>query len=201
MLRRRVAVLPLVALVGCGTKDRPAPDSVRQKADTPSVAATPVRIDSVPGARVAAKWVVTPRGIGPVLAGTSIAALSTALGERLRAEYAPGASCGYVRASSLPRGVFVMVDRDTVVRVDVRTGDVRTAEGTGIGDSEADVLKRYEGRVRVAPGKYSGPGGHDLTVTAPPDTLHRMVFETVGQKVVRFRAGRRAAVELVEGCA
>ena len=94
-----------------------------------------------------------------------------------------------------------MVDHDTVVRVDVRMGDVRTAEGTGIGDSEADVLKRYEGRVRVTPGKYTGPAGHDLTVTAPPDTLHRIVFETVGQKVVHYRAGRRAAVDLVEGCA
>ena len=201
MLRRSLAVLPLIALVACGSKESPAPGSARQKADTPVVSSAPARTDSAPGDRAAAKWVVTPRGIGPVLAGTSIAALSTALGERLRAEYAPGASCGYVRASSLPRGVFVMVDRDTVVRVDVRTGDVRTAEGTGIGDSEAEVLTRYEGRVRVAPGKYSGPGGHDLTVTAPPDTLHRMVFETVGKKVVRYRAGRRAAVDLVEGCA
>lgn len=94
-----------------------------------------------------------------------------------------------------------MVDHDTVVRVDVRTGDVRTAEGAGIGDAEADVLKRYAGRVRVTPGKYTGPAGHDLTVTSPPDTLHRIVFETVGEKVVHYRAGRRAAVDLVEGCA
>jgi hypothetical protein len=202
MLHRSVAILPLVALAACGRTESPAADSARPQIDTPiAPAATPVRADSAPSERAAAKWVVTPKGVGPVLAGTSIAALSDALGERLRAEYAPGASCGYVRASALPRGVIVMVDRDTVVRVDVRTGDLRTAEGVGIGDSEADVLKRYEGRVRVTPGKYTGPAGHDLTVTAPPDTLHRIVFETAGQKVVQYRAGRRAAVDLVEGCA
>ncbi|HET9013164.1 MAG TPA: hypothetical protein VFN38_15165 [Gemmatimonadaceae bacterium] len=144
---------------------------------------------------------VTPRGIGPVLAGTSIAALSAALGETLHPEYAPGASCGYVRATALPNGVFVMVDRDTVVRVDVRTGAARSAEGVGIGDREADVLTRYEGRVRVAPNKYTGPAGHDLVVTTPPDTLHLMLFETNGRTVLRYRAGRRTAVNLVEGCA
>jgi len=200
MLRRPTVRLLLVALAACATKDGSLPDSGRPAADTVASAA-PVRAESTPCDRAAAKWVVTPQGVGPVLAGTSIAALSATLGERVRPEYAPGASCGYLRASAIPRGVFVMVDRDTIVRVDVRTGDVRTAEGAGIGDSEADVLKRYEGRVRVAPGKYTGPDGHDLTVTAPPDTLHRIVFETVGEKVVRYRAGRRAAVDLVEGCA
>jgi hypothetical protein len=187
-------------LAACGRTDRPTVDSVRRASDT-AVGAVSAGPESTSSDRTAVRWVVTPRGVGPVLAGTSIAALSTALGERLRGEYSPGASCGYLRASALPRGVFVMVDHDTVVRVDVRTGDVRTAEGAGIGDSEAEVLQRYEGRVRVTPGKYTGPDGHDLTVTSPPDTLHRIVFETVGQKVVHYRAGRRAAVDLVEGCA
>ena len=190
----------MVAVAACARKETPPTDSGRAAADTAAPAA-PARADSTSSDRAAAKWVVTPQGVGPVLAGTTITALSTALGERVRPEYAPGASCGYLRAAAIPRGVFVMVDRDTIVRVDVRAGDLRTAEGAGIGDSEADVLKRYEGRVRVTPGKYTGPAGHDLTVTAPPDTLHRIVFETVGQKVVRYRAGRRSAVELVEGCA
>ena len=187
-------------LAACGRKDNPTVDSVRRATDT-AVAAVPARTESTSSDRTGARWVVTPRGVGPILAGTSIAALSSTLGERLRAEYSPGASCGYLRASALPHGVFVMVDHDTVVRVDVRTGDVRTAEGAGIGDSEAEVLTRYQGRVRVTPGKYTGPTGHDLTVTSPPDTMHRIVFETVEQKVVRYRAGRRAAVDLVEGCA
>ena len=201
MLRRSVAVFALVPLAACGEKAAPVTDSARAQAGTSAAVATPARTDNASSDRAAAKWVVTPQGVGPVLAGTSIAALSTVLGERLRAEYAPGASCGYVRATTLPRGVVVMVDHDTVVRVDMRMGDVRTAEGAGIGDSETDVLKRYAGRVRVTPGKYTGPAGHDLTVTAPPDTLHRIVFETVGQRVVHYRAGRRAAVDLVEGCA
>jgi hypothetical protein len=70
-----------------------------------------------------------------------------------------------------------------------------------VGDAEASVVKRYEGRVRTTPHKYTGPVGHYLTVTAPPDSAHAIVFETDGSRVVNYRAGRRSAVALVEGCA
>ena len=148
-----------------------------------------------------ARWVVTPNGFGPVLAGMSLSALGSALGEPVRASYEAGSHCAYVRPAALPRDVLVMVQSDTVARVDVRARDVLTEEGAGVGDTEASVLERYRGRVRTTPHKYTGPQGHYLIVSALPDTAHLIVFETDGRTVVSYRAGRRPAVELVEGCA
>jgi hypothetical protein len=77
---------------------------------------------------------------------------------------------------------------------------VRTSEGAGVGDTEASVLARYEGRVRVEPHKYAGPTGHYLVVAAPPDTSHLIIFETDEGTVVTYRAGRTPEVRYVEGC-
>ena len=94
-----------------------------------------------------------------------------------------------------------MIVDDTVARVEVTSGDVKTAEGAGIGDAESDVVTLYQGRVEVQPHKYTGPQGHYVVVTPPGDSLHRIIFETDGQKVLRYRAGRVPAVQYVEGCA
>ena len=46
------------------------------------------------------------------------------------------------------------------------------------------------------------PGGRYLTVpSADGDPTHRVIFETNGTRVTRYRAGVRPAVEYVEGCA
>jgi hypothetical protein len=192
----RAPVFLLLSLAACAKQDAPPVDSTGV-APAPAAQATPVT-DSAN--TPATRWVVTARGIGPILAGVPLAALDTALSERLRPKYSPGSACAYVHPSALPEGVLVMVDHDTVARVDVRTAAVRTVDSAGVGDTEASVLKRYEGRVRVTPHKYTGPTGHYLTVTTPPDTAHLIVFESDGKTVTSYRAGRRSAVELVEGC-
>lgn len=189
--------IPLFFLGACARHDTAETDSTRVVATPPRTATSAIADSST---RPAARWFVTPRGIGPVLAGLPLAALDTVLSGRLRPTYAAGSSCAYVRPRALQEGVLVMVEHDTVARVDVRSRGVLTVDSVGVGDTEASVLKRYEGRVRVTPHKYTGPTGHYLTVSAPPDTAHLLVFETDGRSVVSYRAGRRAAVELVEGC-
>jgi len=52
--------------------------------------------------------------------------------------------------------------------------------------------------VTVTPHKYED--GHYLTVNAADDSSFAIVFETSKGRVTRYRAGRRPAVELVEGC-
>ena len=94
-----------------------------------------------------------------------------------------------------------MIENDSVARFDVQNSAIRTRDGAGVGDLEADVLRRYAGRITVSPHGYTGPDGHYLTVTPPGDTLHRIIFETDGQKVVHIRAGKRPAVDYIEGCA
>jgi hypothetical protein len=146
-------------------------------------------------------WTVTPGGIGPIRIGWSIGELNAATGEQLRPTYQISDECDYLRPARLPAGVNLMVVKDTVIRVDVDTAGVLTGEGAGIGDTEARIIAMYPGQVEVQPHKYTGPEGHYLVVTVPSDTLLRIIFETDGRIVTRYRAGRRPAVEYVEGCA
>jgi len=98
------------------------------------------------------------------------------------------------------RAVRLMVVNDTIVRVEVDSLPVATTWGDRVGDSESAVLQRHAGHVQVQPHKYTGPKGHYLIVTTPDDTLHRLVFETDGQRVTTYRAGLRPYVDWVEGC-
>jgi hypothetical protein len=93
-----------------------------------------------------------------------------------------------------------MIIDDTVARVEVDSAGILTAEGAGVGDTESSVILLYQGRVDVEPHKYTGPQGHYLVVTPPNDTLHKIIFETDGERIVRYRAGRLPAVRFVEGC-
>jgi hypothetical protein len=145
-------------------------------------------------------WAVSPAGIGAVQAGQSLAAVGAVLGETLHASYSSNERCDHVRSTKLPAGVKLMVQADTVVRVEIDSGTVRTVEGAGVGDSESRVLAMFRGRVTTRPHKYTGPTGHYLVVDDPADPRHRIVFETDGARVTSYRAGNRAAVDLVEGC-
>ena len=188
MTATRSLSLALVAFAACSSHGEPTADSSRGATDT------------VGALDAASRWVVMPKGYGPVLAGMTFEALGRALGEVVRPASGAGSGCVYVRPAALPKDVLVMLQDDSVARVDVRARGVLTAEGAGVGDTEASVLQRYEGRVRVTPHKYTGPVGHYLTVSAPPDSAHLIVFETDGRTVVNYRAGFRRAVSLVEGC-
>jgi hypothetical protein len=200
MSARHARLFALSFVLACATREGRGPDSSAAAPATPATPSPAANQDSSAGDRAAARWVVTPQGIGPVVAGMSLEALGKTLGEPLTVSYGAGSACAYVRPRALPADVLVMVERDTVVRVDVRTRGVHTAEGVGVGDAETRVVAIYEGRVRTTPHKYTGPAGHYLTVSARPDTVHLMVFETDGRVVTNYRAGSRAAVELVEGC-
>jgi hypothetical protein len=196
-IMRLLSCLALLVVLACQTADD-------RRADRLSATDTLVSRDSVAADSMSrgssSRWVVTPAGFGPVLAGMPAAELRRVFGEAVTPSYSPGSLCAYVRPAALPPEVLVMIERDTVARVDVRAKGVRTAEGVGVGDTEQRVLDRYAGRVRTSPHKYTGPTGHYLIVSAPPDTTHLIVFETDGRMVTNYRSGRRPAVELVEGC-
>src|SRR6058998_1266540 len=80
-LRSRFLLLSLVA--ACGRGDAPAVDSTRAPAPAAAPAVAPPDSANTPSTR----WVVTTRGIGPILAGVALAALDTALSEHLKPTY------------------------------------------------------------------------------------------------------------------
>jgi hypothetical protein len=112
-----------------------------------------------------------------------------------------GAAAGTSDSAPAAPGAPTMGPAAGWARVEVDSGaTIATAAGARIGDGEERVRSLYPGRVAMTPHKYVA-GHHYLTVTpAAADSAYRLVFETDGQRVTRYRAGRRPAVEYVEGC-
>ncbi|HEX5632974.1 MAG TPA: hypothetical protein VFX50_07085 [Gemmatimonadales bacterium] len=162
--------------------------------DTTADAARPA--PPADGARV-----LTPFALGEVRIGMTVAELNAALGDSLRPGYEVNETCDIVRPASFPPGVSAMVERDTIVRIDVEAAGIVTPEGAGVGDAESKVLGLYGARAAVTPHKYTGPEGHYITVTEPTDSARLTIFETDGRTVHRYRAGTVPAVQYVEGCA
>jgi hypothetical protein len=181
-----------VALAACGGgAEEPKPgagESPIVSVDAPASARSFSRADTA--------WSVTPRGIGSVKVGSNA---RDALGLNVTLADAPGAeqACAYVRSGRLPSGVGVLATKGEVARIDVDSGRVATLEGVRIGDPESRVREVYAGRVRQEPHKFSS--GHYLVVT-PADTGYRIIFETDGKLVTRYRAGRMPEVAWVEKC-
>jgi len=109
-------------------------------------------------------------------------------------------ACMYASADSLPAGVRVMVEKGKVARVEVVEGPVQTATGARIRDTEDRIKRLYPNQVSVSRHKYTD--GHYLTVVPAEaaDSAYRIIFETDGSRVLRYRAGARPQVEYVEGC-
>jgi hypothetical protein len=148
-------------------------------------------------------WKVGLRSVGPVRYGVSLAEASRALGETLEIDATePGESCTYVRPAAAPWGVSFMVIDTLVERVDVHEGKVTTLSGAHIGSTESEIKALYPGHIEVQPHPYTGPEGHYLIYVPqdPSDSMFRIIFETDGDKVTMYRAGRRPVVEYIEGC-
>ncbi len=106
--------------------------------------------------------------------------------------------CDYVRPKSSPKHVAFMVEKGEISRVEIGQGsDIATLAGAKIGDSEARIKSLYSG-IATKPAKYTS--GHSLVVTPDDGSSNRIVFETDGKKVTRYRSGRLPAIEYVEGC-
>lgn len=203
--RTCAALASFAALAACARES--APKRVDTASATPSTtpsttvsAAMRTSADtSAPAAHPAME--VTPRGIGPLQAGMSLADASAALGGALGApKGGDPMGCDYVDWRGAPPGVRVMIEEGRIARIDVDSGSVATVAGARVGDTEDRVMSLYPGRVTVTPQKYTA--GHYLTVTpaSPADSAFRIIFETEHGHVTHFRAGRRPPVEYVEGC-
>jgi hypothetical protein len=190
--RRVAAVALLLAVIACGGSGESSPSGDSAAAPRNSSAGTNTTARP-------ADSVVTEHGLGPLHAGMTIAEATTALGGALvvPAEY-DTTLCDYAMWRGAPTGVRVMIDRGRIARIEVDSVNVATAAGARVGDSEERIQRLYPGRVTVTPHKYED--GRYLTVNAVGDSTLALVFETSKGRVTRYRAGRRPAVEYVEGC-
>jgi len=144
--------------------------------------------------REARTWQASARQVGPVRIGMTIAEAEAALGVPFDGA-ADSGECAFRQTRSAPSGVLFMLVAGRIARIDLASFEVRTDRGVGVGDSEMQVHAAYGQDVATTPHKYTS--GHYLTVAADD---HRIVFETDGQWVTRYRVGRLPEVEWVEGC-
>ena len=177
-----------------------ATDEARRSVIPPAEkeAPAPAPVPATPDELLAGKWQVTAAGIGDVKAGMSLDEANVILGGTLSIP-ARLEECDYVRPKSTPKHLAFMVEKGEISRVEVQEGsDIATVAGARIGDSEDRIKSLYAGQVESRPAKYGS--GHTLVVTPKNDGSNRIVFETDGKKVLKYRSGRLPAVEYVEGC-
>ena len=181
-----IAPLAILLSLGCQPKDQPATDIAR---------------DSAPAPR-ATEWTVTPAGYGPVHAGMTLQQAAQAGGRAFGEPQMGAEECDYFlfAGDSIEGSAHFMVVNGEIARVDVNDSSIATAEGARIGDTEQRIMELYPNRVTVQPHKYTD--GHYLVVApaSPADSGRNIIFETDGQKVTTYRAGRMPEVEYVEGC-
>ena len=147
-------------------------------------------------ARARTATVATFNGVSPLRIGMTAADARQALG--MPASSAKAGECSYLDTKGRTHA-FVMLVRDTVVRLDVRDSTLATDAGVRVGDAESRVLASYRGRAKSEPHKYV-QGGHYLVVPSPTDSTRQLVFETDGKRVTAWHVGRLPEVRWVEGC-
>ena len=157
---------------------------------------------STPSRETMAAWTVNEFGLGALRAGMTIAEAAKVVGGSFSARPGESKTCGYAVWREAPPNVLVMLDEGRVARVDiVRESRIPTSRGARIGDTEARIKELYKGRVVVTPHEYTD--GHYLTVTPEPGNPearnYRLVFETDGDRVLRYRGGKLPQVGYVEG--
>lgn len=194
-----VTLAAIVALSACSRLDSSRErDSTGLKLPTDTSAARANAKRSMPDIETT----VTETGYGPLLIGMTVANAATALNSPIPSTAGLDTACAYIHVANMPAGMRIMFTGGTVARIEVDSNTIATGLGARVGDSELRVRGLYGPRVTAEPHKYL-PGGHYLIVAPipPTDSALRLVFETDGKRVTKYRAGRMPQVKWVEGCA
>ena len=115
------------------------------------------------------------------------------------------ASCDQFRPARVPRGMLVMIERDTLTRISLSAGSgVSTSDGFEVGDSAAAVVRHYGARAAITPHEYQDAPAKYVTVWTrgrpPADSARGIVYEIGGDdRVLRVHAGG-PSIRYVEGC-
>ncbi|MCS6814402.1 MAG: hypothetical protein NZ772_12660 [Cyanobacteria bacterium] len=156
---------------------------------------------------------VNINSFGPIQVGMTVAAAEKAAQMSLLVQSGQprNTACYYVVPSRTVRGVGFMVinsrdeqpdkQQDRIARIDVWSNSlVMTTSGARIGDFESRLRTLYP-EARVTP-HDDIPGGRYFTIVpqAESDSNYRLIFETDGRRIVRFRAGQLPEVNYPKGC-
>jgi hypothetical protein len=140
-------------------------------------------------------------GIGSIRVGMTPQEATQSSGVPLVTDGKPDPQCAYYKIQGQPNDVWIMVNNGTISRIDINNPQITTRSGAKIGDTEARIKSLYPGQIQVTPHKYVEKG-HYLTFVPKDDAdkNYRVIFETDGSRVTRYRSGKLPEVEWVEGC-
>lgn len=194
----RTSFILLAAVVACSTSDSADSGTVADSTPLPPANSQPDSVAVDPGNP--SSWRVTAYGWGLVRAGMTLAEAARLAGAPTRDTTNLMPECDYVSLRSAPADVLFMVIQGRIARVDVGSSAVTTPERATVGDTEARITDLYSDRLTVEQHHYN-EWGHYMVVRAPSpaDSLYRLVFETDGARVTRYRAGLLPAVKWIEG--
>lgn len=144
---------------------------------------------------------VTINGIGLIRVGMTPTKASQASGTAIVPIGKVDPECAYYQPKGQLKDVLLMVNQGKITRIDIKNPQITTRSGAKIGDTEARIKSLYPGQIKVTSHKYV-PKGHYLTFMPKDaaDQNYRIIFETDGNRVTRYRAGQLPQVEWVEGC-
>lgn len=192
-LPRLLAAGLILALSACST-----PDATRQGGELPpGTTETPDIREPVKLEPDAPAWAVTLHGAGPIRFGMTIAQASGAIGTTVGAS---PQGCDYASMPGVPAGMRFMVVDGRIVRADIDSAGLPSDRGAAVGMTAPEVQRLYGDSLAIVPHKYDTAGRYLVYAPASGDTAYQVLFETAGDRVVRYRAGRVPEVEWVEGC-
>jgi len=171
----------------------PASTAPLPASQTTTLGAAPPQLDAP---KLSDSSTVTTAGIGPLTFGMTVALAQPAIGTRLLTESggAPFGECYYVKPEKGPAGVFMMVSKSTIERVDIRSGNVKTRSGLGVGTTLDQLKTALKDQLQIN-------GNTAVFVpTSANDANYRVIFETDGAKVLTYRAGKVPEVSNPVGC-
>lgn len=222
MRHASLAMLTVLAAVGCRAADTKRADTSRVDSSATGVAASGAQAAGAPGAESASArapqyidsnaaaarttkpsaWAVTDSGAGVLRIGMTRDQLALDLHAAPPKHTRADSGCAYLAVAGIPAGMRTMWVAATLARIDIGTPKIATDRGAKIGDKEARIESLYRGMVTTMPAKYDPHGKYLVIHPAPSaDSTRRIVFETdSATRVTRYRVGREPEVEWVEGC-
>tara|TARA_B100000686_G_C16779604_1_gene970925 strand:- start:2452 stop:2859 length:408 start_codon:yes stop_codon:yes gene_type:complete len=112
----------------------------------------------------------------------------------------PRGECFLAIPENAPNGITFWIVESTIERVDINTSVITTRSGAGVGKSEEQILNMFGERIEIQ--QLPNRTGN-LLIYVPQDKSDRkfrVVFESDGEKIIRFWSGRLPWTEWLEKC-
>lgn len=210
---RRTTLAGVLFIAACGGDESASVDTVPPTtAVTTTVATTTTTIATTTTASTIAPTLVgeplfdaastvSTVGIDRVVFGMTVNQAERALeGELVPVTEPFNIECYKVRPAGGPVGLEFTVTAGTIERVDLSTDLITTRSGAGVGSTEESLRSLFGDSVHTE----ARPGGGNNIIFTPSDAsdaAFRVIFETDGMTVGRFRSGRVPQVEPTDFCA